>query len=38
MRCAVLDDGKCVILVSHSPQVAEACDEKYELVKASKSK
>ena len=23
--------GKCVILVSHSPQVAEACDEIYEL-------
>ncbi len=27
------DDGKCVILVSHSPQVAEKCDEIYELKK-----
>ena len=25
--------GKCVILVSHSPEVAEMCDEKYELTK-----
>ena len=25
--------GKCVILVSHSPDVAEMCDERYELVK-----
>lgn len=23
--------GKCVILVSHSPQVAALCDEVYEL-------
>ena len=27
--------GKCVILVSHSPDVAEMCDERYELVKIS---
>lgn len=27
------DQGKCVILVSHSPDVAEKCDERYELVK-----
>ena len=27
------DKGKCVILVSHSPDVAEMCDERYELVK-----
>ena len=25
--------GKCVILVSHSPEVATMCDERYELVK-----
>lgn len=29
------NQGKCVILVSHSPDVAEACDERYELVKIS---
>ena len=27
--------GKCVILVSHSAEVAEACDERYELTKIS---
>lgn len=27
--------GKCVILVSHSPEVAQMCDERYELVKHS---
>ena len=27
--------GKCVILVSHSPDVAEMCDERYELLKIS---
>ena len=27
------DQGKCVILVSHSPEVAEMCDECYELKK-----
>ncbi len=27
--------GKCVILVSHSPEVAAMCDERYELVKIS---
>ena len=27
------DRGKCVILVSHSPEVAAMCDECYELVK-----
>ena len=30
--------GKCVILVSHSPDVAEMCDERYELVKISDKK
>ena len=30
--------GKCVILVSHSPDVAAACDECYELVRLKKSK
>ena len=30
--------GKCVILVSHSPEVAEQCDECYKLVKISKGK
>ena len=29
------DQGKCVILVSHSPEVAEMCDECYELTKIS---
>ena len=29
------DSGKCVILVSHSPSVAEQCDECYELTKIS---
>ena len=29
------EQGKCVILVSHSPDVAEACDERYELKKIS---
>ena len=34
------NQGKCVILVSHSPEVAELCDEKYELtrIKGKKSK
>ena len=27
--------GKCVILVSHSPEVAEMCDERYELKRNS---
>lgn len=27
------NQGKCVILVSHSPDVAEKCDERYELVR-----
>lgn len=29
------DQGKCVILVSHSAEVADLCDERYELVKVS---
>ena len=32
------DQGKCVIIVSHSPQVAAMCDARYELVKLSRSK
>ena len=35
---ALADEGKCVILVSHSPEVAEMCDERYELVKISGKK
>jgi len=27
------NQGKCVIIVSHSPEVAEMCDERYELMK-----
>ncbi len=30
--------GKCVILVSHSPQVAKMCDETYELIAQAKNK
>ena len=30
---SLADQGKCVILVSHSPDVATMCDECYELVK-----
>ena len=29
-------EGKCVILVTHSPQVAQAADVVYEISKASK--
>ena len=32
------DQGKCVILVSHSPDVAGMCDERYELTKLNRSK
>ena len=32
------NQGKCVILVSHSPDVADMCDERYELVKISGKK
>lgn len=32
------NQGKCVILVSHSPEVANMCDERYELVKLGKNK
>ena len=32
------DQGKCVILVSHSPEVAAMCDERYELVKTTGGK
>ena len=32
---SLADQGKCVILVSHSPDVAELCDERYELKKIS---
>lgn len=30
------DNGKCVIIVSHSPQVAEMCDECYRLERSKK--
>ena len=32
------NQGKCVILVSHSPDVAAMCDERYELVKLNNGK
>ena len=32
------NQGKCVILVSHSPDVADMCDERYELIKISGKK
>lgn len=32
------NQGKCVILVSHSPDVADMCDERYELAKISGKK
>lgn len=32
------DHGKCVILVSHSPEVAAFCDERYELKKIPSQK
>lgn len=32
------DKGKCVILVSHSPEVAKMCDECYELKRIQRSK
>ncbi len=32
------NQGKCVILVSHSPEVASMCDERYELVKLGRTK
>ena len=33
---SLADAGKCVILVSHSPEVAEMCDAQYELVKVTR--
>ena len=35
---SLAEQGKCVILVSHSPDVAEMCDERYELTKISGKK
>lgn len=32
------EQGKCVILVSHSPEVAEMCDVRYELMKVINKK
>ena len=32
------NQGKCVILVSHSPEVAAMCDERYELVRLNRKK
>lgn len=32
------NQGKCVILVSHSPDVAAMCDERYQLVKSGRNK
>ncbi len=36
--CDLARNGKCVILVSHSPDVASMCDECYELKKATDTK
>ena len=33
---SLADQGKCVILVSHSPIVAAMCDERYELLKLNR--
>ena len=33
--CELTNQGKCVILVSHSPDVADMCDKRYELTKIS---
>ncbi len=35
---SLAEQGKCVILVSHSPQVAKMCDETYELQAQSKAR
>lgn len=35
---SLTNEGKCVIIVSHSPDVAKACDQCYELKKVSKTK
>ena len=35
---SLAEQGRCVILVSHSPEVASACDECYELTKLTKGK
>ena len=32
------ENGKCVILVSHSPEVAKMCDERYELTRINGKK
>ena len=32
------NEGKCVILVSHSPEVANMCDERYELIKVQNTR
>lgn len=32
------DEGKCIIIVTHSPSVAEAADVKYELLRQTKPK
>ena len=36
--CDLARNGKCVILVSHSPDVASICDECYELKKTANTK
>ena len=35
---SLANQGKCVILVSHSPDVATMCDERYELLKIANSR
>ena len=35
---SLTEQGKCVILVSHSPEVAAVCDERYELKKNPKGR
>ena len=34
----LVNQGKCVILVSHSPDVADQCDERYQLTRLSAKK
>lgn len=34
---ALADEGKCIILVSHSPEVAKMCDEVYEIKRTKKA-
>ncbi|MBR5134255.1 MAG: ATP-binding cassette domain-containing protein [Clostridia bacterium] len=35
---SLADEGKCIIIVTHSPSVSACCDEVYELKRANKKK